>query len=98
MLRSERFARAFFVPVMVLVSRRHMQVVLVGEDSPLETRVHLQRSQTLEDVSGVADRLEVNKSLMTELCRQRMFIRCQIKNLSFFLRFMHGQRDPRPGC
>ena len=76
MLRPERFARAFFVPVMVLVSRRHMQVVVVIYDSPLKTRVRLQCLQTLEDASGVADRLGVNKSLMTELCRQRMFIHC----------------------
>ena len=76
MLRPERFARAFLVLLMVLVSRRHMLGVLVGEDSPLKTRVRLQCLQTLEDASGVADRLGVNKSLMTELCRQRMFIHC----------------------
>ena len=76
MLRPERFSRVFVVLLMVLVSRRHMLGVLSGGRSPLKTRVQLQRSQTLEDASGVADRLGVNKSLMTELCRQRMFIRC----------------------
>ena len=76
MLRPERFARAFLVLLMVLVSRRHMLGVLVGRGSPLKTRVHLQRSQTLEDIDGVADRLGVNKSWMTELCRQRMVVRC----------------------
>ena len=53
---------------------------LVGY-SPLNTRVRLQRSQTLEGGAGVAGKLGINKSLISVLSRQGIFIRCQKNGL-----------------
>ena len=80
MLHPGRFSRVFVGLLMVLVSRRHMQGALVGY-SPLNTGVRLQRSQTLEGGAEVAGKLGINKSLISVLSRQGIFIRCQKNGL-----------------
>ena len=95
MLHPGRFSRVFVGLLMVLMSRPHMQGALVGY-SPLNTRVRLQRSQTLEGGAGVAGKLGINKSLISVLSHQGIFIRCQKNGL--LLGVVHGWRTPKPGC
>ena len=63
---------------------------------PVKYRVCLQRSQTLEGGAGVAGKLGINKSLISVLSHQGIFIRCQKNGL--LLGVVHGWRTPKPGC